>query len=192
MHSQIGAGHFAKVWLARRCYGEAECVVKVVKLNPFAEILRRRQSCVGVTDEAVILATLSHPHIIRMLEWRFTPHTLFLLIEYMPGGYLKRHIIRSGKFSDGNARRCFRMLASAMEYLFQKEIVHRDVKPENMLFKSPLFSYYDDSETTDSIISLIDFGSATFEHEVRLLKVALRSDFTPIFYLLIAIYWMKK
>ena len=72
------------------------------------------------------------------------------------------------------------------------KLTHTDLKPENMLFKSPLFSYYDDSETTDSIISLIDFGSATFEHEVRLLKVALRSDFTPIFYLLIAIYKMKK
>ena len=133
MQSQIAAGHFTKVWLARRCSGEAECAVKVVSVHYSAEIPRRRQSCVGVTDEAVILATQSHPNIIRMLEWRFTLHALSLLIEYMPGGDLKRHIISSGKFTNGSARRCLRMLASAMEYLSENELVHRDVKPENVL-----------------------------------------------------------
>ena len=81
MHSQVAAGHFTKVWLSRRCSGEAACAVKVVNVHYSAEILRRRQSCVGVTDEAVILATLSHPNTIRMLEWRFTPHTLSLSID---------------------------------------------------------------------------------------------------------------
>ena len=54
----------------------------------------------------------------------------------MPGGDLKRHIISSGKFTDGSATRCLRMLASAMEYLFEKELVHRDVKPDNILIDS--------------------------------------------------------
>ena len=63
------------------------------------------------------------------------------------------------------------------------KLTHTDLKPENMLFKSPLFSYYDDSETTDSIISLIDFGSATFEHEVRLLKKLLSGQILPLYFI---------
>jgi len=59
------------------------------------------------------------------------------------------------------------------------KLTHTDLKPENMLFKSPLFSYYDDNETTDSIISLIDFGSATFEHEHHSSTVSTRHYRAP-------------
>lgn len=71
---------------------------------------------------------------------------IYFLMEFVKGGELFTHIIEKKRFDEETTRFIVAQIASALGYLHSKEIIYRDLKPENVLIE------------TDGYIKLIDFG----------------------------------
>ncbi|KAM4617122.1 serine/threonine-protein kinase 33 isoform 2-T3 [Discoglossus pictus] len=107
--------------------------------------------------EVTILKSVNHEHIIHLEEVFETPKRMYLVMELCEDGELKEILRRKKRFSETETRHVIRSLASALAYLHKKDIVHRDLKLENILVKS------DDSTNKEEIklnIKVTDFGLA--------------------------------
>uniref|UniRef100_A0A8C2KYQ6 non-specific serine/threonine protein kinase n=1 Tax=Cyprinus carpio TaxID=7962 RepID=A0A8C2KYQ6_CYPCA len=119
----IGKGNFAKVKLARH-------------------ILTSRE----LFREVRIMKGLNHPNIVQLFEVIETEKTLYLVMEYASGGEVFDYLVSHGRMKEKEARAKFRQIVSAVHYCHQKNIVHRDLKAENLLLDA------------DSNIKIADFG----------------------------------
>jgi serine/threonine protein kinase len=137
----LGQGGFANVYLAEHVYLKTSAAIKVLQVRLTDDALDR------FLAEAQTIARLSHPHIIRVLEFGIEQGTPFLVMNYAPYGSLRqRHPIGS-VLANSQILSYVRQIASALQYAHDRMIIHRDVKPENMLL--------------DETLMLSDFGLAT-------------------------------
>ncbi|KAK4468915.1 hypothetical protein MN116_007582 [Schistosoma mekongi] len=87
-----------------------------------------------LSQEISILESLHHPNIIRLYEVIETFSRLNLIMEYVAGGDLNRRIKKYGKLSEPVGRIVFAQLIAAVNHLHERNIIHRDIKAENILF----------------------------------------------------------
>uniref|UniRef100_A0A8C1UA38 non-specific serine/threonine protein kinase n=1 Tax=Cyprinus carpio TaxID=7962 RepID=A0A8C1UA38_CYPCA len=119
----IGKGNFAKVKLARHILTGREVAIKIIdktQLNPTS--------------------------LQKLFEVIETEKTLYLVMEYASGGEVFDYLVSHGRMKEKDARAKFRQIVSAVHYCHQKNIVHRDLKAENLLLDA------------DSNIKIADFG----------------------------------
>lgn len=98
--------------------------------------------------EMRILATVSHKHIVKLLDYDQSDSCSYMVMEYIPGMSLRRYLL-SQPMSLFKAAALIEQLIQVVVYLHQLGIIHRDIKPENILI------------TPDHQLILIDFGLAT-------------------------------
>ncbi|XP_022960239.1 serine/threonine-protein kinase ATG1a [Cucurbita moschata] len=128
---RIGSGSFAVVWKSRhRHLGTVVAVKEIDKthLNPKVSD--------SLLKEISILSTINHPNITRLFEAIQTDDRIFLVLEYCDGGDLGGYINRHGKVSEVVARGLMRQLATGLKVLQEKHLIHRDLKPQNLLLTS--------------------------------------------------------
>jgi len=149
---ELGAGNFGRVNLVREISTGLERVCKIMstaRRSPKEIELMKR--------EMEVLASLDHPHVVKLFEYAedVARQELILILEYIPGGccdgLLKR---QSGQLAESLVARLLNQLLVALAYCHSSGIVHRDVKPENMMLTSPGFLRSPDCK-------LIDFGLAS-------------------------------
>lgn len=142
---QLGEGGMAIVYKAFDTHLERDVAVKVIRTDQFApavleKILKRFER------EAKLLAKLSHPNIVGVIDYGEYENIPYLVMEYLPGGTLKE---RLGKpIPAGEAARILLPVARALDYAHRQGMIHRDVKPSNILI------------TADGEPMLTDFGIA--------------------------------
>ncbi|XP_060118725.1 serine/threonine-protein kinase 33 [Heteronotia binoei] len=107
--------------------------------------------------EVNILKRVNHEHIIHLEEVFETPKRMYLVMELCEDGELKEILQRKGQFTENETRHIVQSLASAIAYLHRRDIVHRDLKLENILVKS---SYVDEENEIKLNIKVTDFGLA--------------------------------
>uniref|UniRef100_A0A3B4BWQ4 non-specific serine/threonine protein kinase n=1 Tax=Pygocentrus nattereri TaxID=42514 RepID=A0A3B4BWQ4_PYGNA len=132
----IGKGNFAKVKLARHILTGRE--VRIADSGTFSLSILFR--------EVRIMKGLNHPNIVQLFEVIETEKTLYLIMEYASGGEVFDYLVAHGRMKEKEARAKFRQIVSAVHYCHQKNIVHRDLKAENLLLDS------------ESNIKIADFG----------------------------------
>ncbi|KAL3778209.1 hypothetical protein ACHAW5_009611 [Stephanodiscus triporus] len=90
--------------------------------------------------EIAILRTYRHPNIVCLHQVQKTDRHFYLVLEYCGGGDLQRLIRtrQNGRLSERLCRRLVRDLAAGLGFLWGKELVHRDIKPQNLLLTGPL------------------------------------------------------
>lgn len=122
--------------------------------------------------EISILRTYRHPNIVCMHNVQKTDRHFYLILEYCGGGDVQRLIRtrQSGRLSERLTRRLMRDLSAGLKFLWGQELIHRDIKPQNLLLTGalPLDENHDPDATADeeSRRRKIDFPSSEFSLKI--------------------------
>ncbi|KAF7843737.1 serine/threonine-protein kinase ATG1a isoform X1 [Senna tora] len=128
---QIGSGSFAVVWHSRHRHSGLEVAVKEIDMKKLSPKVSE-----SLLKEISILSTINHPNIIRLFEAIQTNDRIYLILEYCNGGDLATYIHRCGKVSESVACHFMRHLAAGLQVLQEKNLIHRDLKPQNLLLST--------------------------------------------------------
>ncbi|KND03562.1 CAMK/CAMKL/MARK protein kinase [Spizellomyces punctatus DAOM BR117] len=130
----IGEGSFAKVKLAvHRLLGE-KVAIKVID----KQTLPDSYSVAHLHREAQIMRMLDHPNIVQLIEVMETKRELYLVLEYAPGGEVLDYIVAHGRLKESEAKKFVRQIVEALKYCHEGNVVHRDLKAENLLLNSSM------------------------------------------------------
>ncbi|KAK4522105.1 DNA-directed DNA polymerase [Mucor velutinosus] len=125
----LGVGEFGKVKLGRHMETGQIVAVKLVKKQNIDSSSQLEK----IRMEIDILKTLNHPYIVKLLSVNETNANIGMVLEYAQGGELFEYIFRQRYLKEQEACRLFSQLISSVHYMHQKNIVHRDLKLENIL-----------------------------------------------------------
>jgi serine/threonine protein kinase len=140
---RLGEGGMARVYLARDVRLGREVAVKV--LEP--QLAERPGFRERFLREARVAASLDHPHIVPLYDFGESDSLLYLVMPYVSGGSLQ-DILKRAPLLMGEVVAYGSQIADALDYAHQRKVIHRDVKPANMLLHA------------DGRLMLSDFGLA--------------------------------
>ncbi|MFC3782433.1 Stk1 family PASTA domain-containing Ser/Thr kinase [Bacillus chungangensis] len=140
----IGGGGMANVYLARDCILDRDVAIKILRLD-FAnedELIRRFQR------EAQSATSLTHPNIVSIYDVGEEKDIYYIVMEYVDGMTLKQYIQQFHPIPVEKVRDIMKQLTSAISHAHQNHIIHRDIKPQNILIDH------------DGNVKITDFGIA--------------------------------
>ena len=120
-------GGFAEVYLGMQVYLETEAAIKILRKQLGDEERK------NFLKEARTIAHLVHPHIIRVLDFGVDGYTPFLVMDYAPQGTLRELYPKGTCLPLAIIISYVKQVAAALQYAHHQNLVHCDVKPENML-----------------------------------------------------------
>ncbi|CAE6931218.1 KIN11 [Symbiodinium natans] len=138
----IGEGSFAKVKRATRISTDETVAVKIFHNRSWRDAKK-------VRDEAQILKRFWHPHIVKMHETISTRCRTFVIMEYACGGDMFEYVRKQRRLDEPEARRLFRQIIAGLAEVHAANVVHGDLKLENLLL---------DEERN---VKIADFGLST-------------------------------
>ncbi|VDL95473.1 unnamed protein product [Schistocephalus solidus] len=141
---ELGSGSFSTVYVAKEIATQREYAIKVV----IKEHVCRNKAILSVLMEKEVLKRTNHPLLIRLHYTFQDQHRLYYVLQYAQRGHLLTYLNKLTSFNLEGTQFYSAELLLALEYLHSQSIVHRDVKPENVLL------------SLDMHIKLADFGSA--------------------------------
>ncbi|KAI8922335.1 kinase-like domain-containing protein [Powellomyces hirtus] len=130
----IGEGSFAKVKLAIHRLTDEKVAIKVIDKDALPDTY----SLTHLHREAQIMRMLDHPNIVQLIEVMETKRQLHLVLEYASGGEVLDYIVAHQRLKESEARKFFHEVVSALKYCHERNIVHRDLKAENLLLDSEM------------------------------------------------------
>jgi beta-lactam-binding protein with PASTA domain len=128
--SALGTGSSAHVYLAEDVSLQRHVAVKVLQPGLAADeaFLKRFRA------EARSVASLNHPHVLRVFDWGEDNDEPYLVLEYLGGGSLRDLLDRDIRLTHAQAAVLGAEVAQGLAYAHVRGLVHRDVKPANLLF----------------------------------------------------------
>jgi eukaryotic-like serine/threonine-protein kinase len=141
VRSQLGAGGMGEVYLVQDTQLERTIALKILP----ADVANDRQRMRRFVQEAKAAAALNHPNIAHIYEIGESNGTSFIAMEYIDGETLRQHMARTqpdlGETLDISIQ-----IASALAAAHEAGIVHRDIKPDNIMLRR------------DGLVKVLDFG----------------------------------
>src|SRR5258708_1067877 len=149
---ELGRGSFATVYIARDTKNNRIYAVKVmhIEFSDDGELLARFQR------EAHILLHLSDPHIVRIFDYGDENDIHYIVMDYIDGQNLKYHTLTHGPMEALRALDYTRQIAEGLDIAFKHGVVHRDIKPQNIVINSK------------DVVKITDFGLARSRETVTL------------------------
>jgi tRNA A-37 threonylcarbamoyl transferase component Bud32 len=148
---EIGSGATSRVYLARDPFAERDVAIKYFLFDKNADPQEQRMMFKGFVAEASLAGKLNHPHIVEILDAVVEPDHSYVVMEYVPGTTLEAHSDVATLLPLNKVLEIIFKCVRALEYAHRHGIIHRDIKPGNILLS-------EDGETKVS-----DFG-ASFQH----------------------------
>lgn len=142
--SKIGSGGTADVYLAQDIKLNRSVAIKILaKTYSFEKNFVAR-----FKKEAQILARLNHPNIVAIYDWGQYENSYFICMEYVEGQSLEEIIDKQGILSPVITAKYSIQICNALEVAHNNNLIHRDIKPQNIIV------------TSDGIVKITDFGIA--------------------------------
>jgi serine/threonine protein kinase len=138
----IGEGSFSEVFRAYNAETKKLVAIKAVRLN-------KKDLANRVQFEVDIMKRLDHNNIVKLYDVIITPAKVYLILEYCSGGTLEKYIEDKAKLTERQIHHYFSHLSEALKYLRSKNVLHRDIKPHNLLINE------------DNELKVSDFGLST-------------------------------
>jgi serine/threonine protein kinase len=147
-----GRGSFATVYVTRDLENNRIHAVKVMhlELSDNDELLARFQR------EAHILLNLNDAHIVRIVDYGDENNMHYIVMDYIDGQNLKYHMLNSGPLDLVRALNYTHQIAEGLDAAYKQGVVHRDIKPQNILVN------------THDVVKITDFGLARSRETVTL------------------------
>lgn len=124
----IGQGSFADVYLGEHIHLRTQAAIKVLQVRLVASNIQ------NFLNEARTIAHLVHPYIIRVLDFGVQEDkTPFLVMDYAPKGTFRQRFLQGKPLPPAPLVSYMRQTSAALQYAHDRKLIHRDVKPENML-----------------------------------------------------------
>ncbi len=130
---EIGSGATSRVYLARDPFADREVAIKVFLFDPHADPHSERMLHKAFVAEASLAGKLNHPHIVDILDAVVEPDHSYLVMEYVPGETLEAHADVGTLLPLNKVVEIIFKCIRALEYAFQHGVIHRDIKPGNIL-----------------------------------------------------------
>ncbi len=147
----IGIGGMANVY---RCYDtidDREVAIKILK----DEFLNNEEFIRRFKNESKAIAVLSHPNIVKVYDVSFGDMIQYIVMEYIDGITLKEYINQQKVLTWKETVHLVTQVLAALSHAHSKGVVHRDIKPQNMMLLA------------DGTIKVTDFGIARFSNSTR-------------------------
>ncbi|HYK85022.1 MAG TPA: protein kinase [Ktedonobacteraceae bacterium] len=147
-----GRGSFATVYVARDTENNHIYAIKIMhlELSNDGELLARFQR------EVHIQLNLSDPHIVRIVDHGNDNSMYFIVMEYIDGQNLKYHMLTHGPMDPLQALNYTRQIVEGVDTAYKQGVVHRDIKPQNILINGK------------GVVKIVDFGLARSRETVTL------------------------
>lgn len=161
---RIKAGGVAVVYEAINTTTQEPVAIKILQTSwaEHIEVVKRFQR------EAGIMVHLQHPHIVEYRDEGLYQNWPYIVMEYIEGGSLAERLRQTPQINLGATGRLLEQIAEALDYAHQRGVVHRDIKPGNILLQSNTYA------------KLTDFGIArAFELEQTALTMTGHMPGTP-------------
>jgi len=156
IEGEIGEGAMASVYLATQRSLERKVALKVMA----AALAADPSFCERFLREGKTLARLSHPHTVTIHDIGNVGELYYMAMEYLPNGTLKERIAAGMTPEQGVT--LIRQIASALGYAHAQGLVHRDVKPANILFRADGTAVLSDFGIAKSLDDRTQFTQAGF------------------------------
>ena len=117
----IGQGGFADVYLGEHVYLNTQAAIKVLQMRLSDEDKR------SFLEEARTIAHLKHPHIVRVLDYDVEDDTPFLVMDYAPGGTLRKRHPKGTPLPLTMILSYVKQVASALQYAHDQRVIHRPI-----------------------------------------------------------------
>src|SRR5947209_6179920 len=148
----LGQGSYAEVYLGQHVRLPLHVAIKVLHTHLTG------QEAEHFHQEAETIARLVHPSIVRILDYDVQEGVAFLVMDYAPGGSLRRRYPKGTVVPLPQIVSYVKQIAAALQYAHEQKFIHRDVKPENMLLGR------------QQEVLLADFGLATLAQSMSSLN----------------------
>jgi serine/threonine protein kinase len=148
---RIDIGGMGEVYLARQLTAFNRAVaIKIIRSDLVHDTTARAR----FLREAEVSAHLKHEHILPLFDFGEVEGRLFLVTPYIEGGTLAKRLATTGPLSLAETHKLYVPLVQAVAYIHRRGVVHRDLKPTNIML---------DTEDGEVYMRLIDFGIATLQ-----------------------------
>lgn len=151
MMEVIGRGGMAVIYKALDTRLNRYVAIKILR----ADIATDPELLADFTSEAQAIAKLTHPNIVAVYDVVSSPAADYIVMELIEGITLKQYILRRGALSWKEALHFSTQIAKALAHAHSKGIIHRDIKPQNVMILK------------DANIKVADFGIASLENRKR-------------------------
>jgi serine/threonine protein kinase len=145
---EIGSGATSRVYLARDPFAERDVAIKVFQFDTHADPQQQRMMFKAFVAEASLAGKLNHPHIVDIFDAVVEPDHSYVVMEYVPGTTLEAHSDVSTLLPLNKVVEIIFKSIRALEYAHRHGVIHRDIKPGNILL----------SESGETKVS--DFGAS--------------------------------
>ncbi|XP_050402220.2 serine/threonine-protein kinase NIM1 [Patella vulgata] len=144
IRGELGSGNFSQVKMGIHALTREKVAIKILDKTKLDQKTQRLLS-----REIANMDKLHHPNIIRLYEVVETLAKLHMVMEYACGGEIFTKISNEGKLTEAESKGLFAQVVAAVEHMHDQNIIHRDLKAENVFYASP------------TLVKVGDFGFST-------------------------------